>query len=312
MFCYTARLRLWQRWHPMTSKEGYSVTANDTVICNRVQLGLGGGTLFQAANRSHIQSMMYMIETPKKKTVFIDSGNYKKEKDGMLLYELIQQRGGRVDAWIITHAHDDHYGGLWWILENIDHPNLEIGEIYLSFPPLQWLGERSERLRRETEQFLKRLQEFGVTPKPLVKGQILSVGGIDIEVLNDPQDYLDYIDVNDTSVAFLVHFPKRSILFLGDLAVAGGKKLLACCPPEKLRQDVVQMAHHGQNGVDKEFYTHIMPKVCLYCTPDWLWENDNGGGRDSGPWKTLETRRWMEELGAQVSCPHAYGDYLFY
>ena len=70
------------------------MTANDTVICNKVQLGLGGGTLFQAANRSHIQSMMYMIETPEGKTVFIDSGNYKKDKDGQLLYELIQQRGG--------------------------------------------------------------------------------------------------------------------------------------------------------------------------------------------------------------------------
>ena len=288
------------------------MTANDTVICNKVQLGLGGGSLFQAANRSHIQSMMYMIETPEGKTVFIDSGNYKKDKDGQLLYELIQQRGGRVDTWIFTHAHDDHYGGLWWILENIENPNLQIGEIYLSFPPIQWLSQRSERLGRDTGQFLKRLQEFGITPKPLVKGQILSVGGIDIEVINDPQDYLDYTDVNDTSVALLVHFPKRSILFLGDLAVAGGKKLLACCPAEKLRQDVVQMAHHGQNGVDKEFYAHIMPKVCLYCTPDWLWENDKGGGRDSGPWKTLETRRWMEELGAETSCPHAFGDYLFY
>ena len=58
------------------------MTANDTVICNKVQLGLGGGSLFQAANRSHIQSMMYMIETPEGKTVFIDSGNYKKDKDG--------------------------------------------------------------------------------------------------------------------------------------------------------------------------------------------------------------------------------------
>ena len=104
MFCYTARLRLWQRWHPMTSKEGYFVTANDTVICNTVQLGLGGGMLFQAANRSRIQSMMYMIETPEGKTVFIDSGNYKKDKDGQLLYELIQQRGGRVDTWIFTRT----------------------------------------------------------------------------------------------------------------------------------------------------------------------------------------------------------------
>ena len=109
-----------------------------------------------------------------------------------------------------------------------------------------------------------------------------------------------------------VYFPKRKVLFLGDLDVEGGKNLLSVCPHEKLRQDIVQMAHHGQNGADKEFYTHVMPKICLYCAPDWLWENDNGGGRDSGPWKTLETRAWMEELGALASFPHAYGDYLFW
>lgn len=34
-------------------------------------------------------------------------------------------------------------------------------------------------------------------------------------------------------------------------------------------------------------------------TPDWLWDNDSGAGKGSGPWKTLETRSWMEELGVR-------------
>ena len=74
----------------------------------------------------------------------------------------------------------------------------------------------------------------------------------------------------------------------------------------------MQMAHHGQDGVDRDFYNIVKPKICLYTAPLWLWDNNSGGGKGSGPWKTLETRRWMEELGAEQSCPNAFGDYLFY
>ena len=56
------------------------------------------------------------------------------------------------------------------------------------------------------------------------------------------------------------------------------------------------MAHHGQSGVSKEVYDFIKPTICLWPTPDWLWINDSGSGEDSGPWKTKETRQWMEEL----------------
>ena len=58
------------------------------------------------------------------------------------------------------------------------------------------------------------------------------------------------------------------------------------------------MAHHGQQGVTKEFYAVASPTVCLWPTPDWLWDNNAGGrGKNTGPWKTLETRAWMEEMG---------------
>lgn len=279
---------------------------------NLVDLNLGGGTLLQIGNRSHIQSMMYLIETTNGKRIMIDSGNYLKDEDGKHLYDLLRQKGGKVDAWIFTHAHDDHFGGLLWIWENIENPQLEIGEIYFNFPPLEWIASKSERLAKYTKRFVDFLKEQNMKQTVLSKNTIISVDDISIEVLNDLEGYESYTDFNDTSIAFLVHFPKRSVLFLGDLAVEGGNKLLEVCSHEKLRQDIVQMAHHGQRGVTKEFYSVVKPKICLYCTPDWLWENDNGGGKNSGPWKTLETRSWMEELGAQASFPHAYGDYLFF
>ena len=65
---------------------------------------------------------------------------------------------------------------------------------------------------------------------------------------------------------------------------------------EFLPSDYVQMAHHGQRGVNEAFYQKVNPSYCLWTTPLWLWDNDRGEGFDTGPWKTVETRGWMEKL----------------
>ena len=59
-----------------------------------------------------------------------------------------------------------------------------------------------------------------------------------------------------------------------------------------------------------DIYKFIKPKICLWCAPDWLWNNDKGEGFNSGPWKTIETRKWMDEIGAIANFPAAYGDYV--
>ena len=33
------------------------------------------------------------------------------------------------------------------------------------------------------------------------------------------------------------------------------------------------MAHHGQDGVEMDVYRVIKPEICLWPTPDWLWDN---------------------------------------
>ena len=118
------------------------------------------------------------------------------------------------------------------------------------------------------------------------------------QVLRVPDLQITANAVNNSSVVFRLTVDKgRSVLFTGDLGEEAGDTLLKALPPEDIRADVVQMAHHGQYGVNKAFYAAVAPRVCLWPTPNWLWENDSGGGRNSGPWQTLETRRWVEELG---------------
>ncbi len=279
---------------------------------NKLEVDLGGGSLLQIANRSHVQMMSYLIETPNGETVMIDGG-YACKEDAEYLYEILKKRGGDIELWIINHAHEDHFGALLWMLENMKDFNLNIKRLAFSFPPLEWFKTAEGGASYKwVERFLNQLKIHNINTELLVKDEIIELGNMSFEILNDCSNYLNYHTVNDTTIVVLAHFPKRDILFLGDLAESGGKDLLSSCDIKKLRCDIVQMAHHGQNGVNRDFYSVVKPKICLYTAPDWLWENDSGSGKNSGPWKTLETRRWMEELGAEQSCPHAFGDYLLY
>ena len=85
---------------------------------------------------------------------------------------------------------------------------------------------------------------------------------------------------------------------MGDTGEESSKKLLET-KRDKLKSDIVQVAHHGQAGASKELYQAVNPKIALWPTTEWLWNNDSGLGEDTGPWKTKETRSWLEELQVQ-------------
>lgn len=51
---------------------------------------------------------------------------------------------------------------------------------------------------------------------------------------------------------------------MGDMHYEAQGDVLRQTDASKLRCDIVQMAHHGQDGVDRSFYELIRPKVCLY------------------------------------------------
>lgn len=277
---------------------------------NTLNIGLDGGSMLQSANRCPYQSMSYVLTTPEQKVVVIDGGDtHDPERDYLL--DIIKQRGGVVDLWLITHAHRDHFGALSKILQ--DYPGeIEIKDLRFTFPELDWIYGIGQQEGDLAKDFLQAVKAQNINCKDLNFKDSIDVGSVNFEILNDPHDYKDYHNLNATTAVILAHYPSRDILFLGDLDKESEPHMLKICDKSKLRCDVVQMAHHGQNGVSREFYELVQPKLCLYTAPDWLYDCDNGGGKGSGPWATLETRRWCKELGSVADCPTAYGDYLFY
>lgn len=278
---------------------------------NEILVELGGGSLLQVANRSTCMMNSYFIETPENKLVIMDGG-YNGPEDAEHLTSLIKEHGGVVDKWFITHAHSDHYGALSQILAN-DALDIKINELYYSFPDIEWLAKAEDpAVKGLVEAFYNGVEKHRLNVKPFVKNDVIECGGMTFEILNDIDGYenITHNPINNTSIVIMAHFPAKDVLFLSDAGVELGEAILADKGEEAVRCDIVQVAHHGQQGVNKRFYEAVQPKLCLFPTTDWIWNNDFGNGPGTGHLKIDETRQWLKEIGNVAILPGFLGDYL--
>ena len=253
-------------------------------------------TLWQLPSQTPVQMMSYVLQTVHDQVVVIDGGN---AGDAPYLREFINGLGGKVEAWVITHPHSDHFAALTEILQAPGAP--EIKAIYGSLPDEAWIAQHcSEGELKSYRAMARALEASHRTVIELSLGQTLDIDGVKIEVLGVKNPEITANPINNSSLVLRVSDPQKAVLFLADLGAEGGDKLLAGPYADRLPADYVQMAHHGQNGVRENVYQAIRPRFCLWPTPKWLWDNDNGGGPGSGPWRTLEVRQWMEKLPVEV------------
>lgn len=255
------------------------------------------------------QSLSMMVRTAHGKLIVIDGGW---DSDAEMLKEKIQANGGTVDAWLLTHPHGDHAGALLKILQE-GNSGIQIKKIYASFAAPEWYQTYAPDDPGITAELLDCFRQLpqGTVDDQIGKGTTIQVDDVQIEVMNDRGNITENA-VNNNCIVYKLMIRGKSVLILGDLGYEGGEQLLQDAGAEALKSDVVQMAHHGQGGVGKDVYEAISPEVCLWPTPQWLWDNDNGGGPGSGPWSTPETRTWMEELQVRENLCTKDGDIHMY
>ena len=251
-------------------------------------------TLIQLSNQTSRQMMGYIIKTENGKLIVIDGGS---TDDADNLINQIYKNGGKVDYWFITHAHDDHAGAFTKI---VNETKIEIDKIYISLNDYSWY-EENEPNRAEFSKTLidtvKRGRIKDVVTEPNIN-QIFEIDNLKAEILGIKNPEIIENAGNEQSMVIKFDTGERTILILGDTGIQSSEKLLRT-QKDKLKSDVVQMAHHGQAGATKELYKQVSPEICLWPCPEWLWNNDSGEGYNSGNWKTIETRQWMEELGVK-------------
>lgn len=259
--------------------------------------------LTQLSDHSTRQMMGYILKTKNNKIIVIDGGTI---DDTENLVEQINKHGGKVDAWFLTHLHDDHLGAFSNIAND---EQIQIEKIYCSFNDYSWYEENEPSRAEFSKQILEILKQDNIKNKveEVSLNQDINIDDVKIKILGIKNPEITENAGNEQSMVVKFDTGKTTFLVLGDTGIKSSEKLLKT-QKEKLKSDIVQMAHHGQSGATKELYEQINPTICMWPTPEWLWNNDSGEGKGSGPWKTLETRLWMEELKVKKNYVEKDGD----
>ena len=121
-------------------------------------------------------------------------------------------------------------------------------------------------------------------------------------------------NLNNSSVVFRVTMGGKTILFLGDAAQSAGIMLKRYHDANKadnskyfsLKSDIVQIAHHGTNNVQKVVYQAIDADIALWPTPKW----DYNATADYSITQYY-TRQWCKEIGT-VDYVSGYGPHVLY
>ncbi len=264
-----------------------------------------GVVLTQMHDNSPRQMMGYVIQT-KNKTIVIDGGL---KEDSENLQNKIKECGNKVDVWFLTHPHMDHVQAFLDIAENTD---IQIDKIYATYNDLDWYKQNETSRIEEIENFFKVIESEKIKNKveQVQLNEKINIENIKCEILGIKNPEITNNPINNSSMVIKMKINDKSLLFLGDTGKESGEKLLKN-QGDKLKSDIVQMAHHGQSGVDEDVYQKIDPQICLWPTPKWLWDNDPGTGYNTGKWTTIETRSWMEKLGVKTNYIEKDGDISF-
>ena len=254
--------------------------------------------IYQLTNTTAYQMMGYVIKTDNGKVIVIDGGNKNQWQE---LYRVLKMVGTDVDIWFLTHIHNDHYTAMVELFDN--HPEIKVKEL--------WRNRNDGSVEYMNQEQLDEINNWysfeDRTDIPLVEARLndkITIDNVDIEILGVANPELTTNIINNQSMVMKLTEGDFSVIFLGDLGVEGGEKLLDI-QGDKVKADCVQMAHHGQQGVAKEVYEAIEPTYALWPTPKWLWDNTEylGGTPGNGPFKTPEVIAWMEEIGTvNITC----------
>ncbi len=158
-----------------------------------------------------------------------------------ILVENLRQLGiKRIDHLVLSHMHDDHYGGL--ISANGVLANFEVGTMYIN-------GTLNLK-PTVVEKFDKAMEVFKPNLKILSRGDSFSIGDVAVDVFNPPADLIGEsfgtIAMNNTSLSMKLTYKDFSALLSGDIYIEVEYELIKEYA-DQLDVDLVKASHHGRN-----------------------------------------------------------------
>lgn len=177
----------------------------------------------------------------KDKTMLIDAGN---SKDGEKIVSGLKTLGiSRLDYVIGTHVHEDHIGGMSYIIDNFD-----IGEFYLPY--------NTQTTSNYYKNLLKSLSNKNLSITEVNVGDKIEFSNVICNVMSVRNDEPE--NANESSIVIELNFENKKYLFMGDAEIEN----------ESSRTwndvDVLKVGHHGSNTSSSEkFLNQVCPEIAI-------------------------------------------------
>ena len=197
------------------------------------------------------------IRTPSGANILIDgsSGGVEDKFDigRSVIAPYLWNRGVfKIDAVIVTHFHEDHLGGILYLINNfkigcVIDSGTSVSESFIYDKYMSALSD-------------KKIKHFVVR-----RGDLIGpFGEVSLYVLN-PEKAAGLLDSNDNSIVLKLNYRTFGAIFCGDIKEAAIDKLMSY--GEFLKSDIVKVPHHGGKlgaaGNIKSFFDQVAAKAAV-------------------------------------------------
>jgi competence protein ComEC len=203
------------------------------------------------------------VVSPHGKTMLIDGGGAfggfpgREEHNGIdpgeeAVSPFLWSRGfQKLDVLALTHAHQDHIGGLTSIIENF-----RIGTL--------WIGREVQSAALANVEKLAREKNIKIVHE--ISGSPFSWDGVETQVLwpEIAPEEVGTAPKNNDSLVLRLKYGERSMMLPGDAEKQAESSILSDSGEAGLRADVLKVGHHGsKNSTTPGFLAAVHPSVAV-------------------------------------------------
>lgn len=233
------------------------------------------------------QGNCFFFTAPDGSNILIDSGDFDAKNES--LYPFLMKKGiFSIDYAFITHAHADHLGGLYELLDDMEVRNAVL--------PI------TDYVNALQDAFSKKAYESHTKTHYVEAGEEYDFGGVKIAVLFP--DFSLYTnntgDENNDSLVLRVEYLGTRFLITGDLEADAEAVLIG---EKDLNADVLQVGHHGSSTSSSKAFLEFV-------SPDYAVIPVGEGNAYGHPHR--ETLEALDELDIKTYRTDRKGDITFY